>query len=72
MSYWQLVLDVNAELTIYDEKDGAVLYQHINTDHQQLRLIGYYGNYITSSPEGGSGLHITIDGRALFLLITDR
>ena len=72
VSYWQLVFDVDAELTVYDEQDGAVLYHHSNTDHQQLRLIGYYGQYIPTVPEGGSGLHITIDGKTLFLLITDR
>jgi hypothetical protein len=72
VSYWQLVLDSSATIEIYDQKDGTLLYEHIDSDHQQMRIIGYYGIYIPSESETDSPLNVELNGRAIALIITDR
>jgi hypothetical protein len=72
VSYWQLVLDSSSTIEIYDKQGGELLYEHSGSDHQQLRIIGYYGIYIPSESQNDSPIHIELEGKAIALMITNR
>jgi hypothetical protein len=65
VSYWHIIFKSDATVTIYDKKNGDVVWQ--NTGDQRLNILGYFGIYIPSSANDGS-LHITIEGRALLAM----
>jgi len=67
VSYWRIVLDESTELAIYDKQGGELLWQHDGSGHPQLRIIGYFGDYIPTCPNENI-LHVELSGSALFVL----
>lgn len=66
VSYWRIVLDESSELAIYDRDGGDLLWEHDGSGNPQLRIIGFFGDYIPTSPDE-STLHVKISGSALFI-----
>jgi hypothetical protein len=72
VTYWQIVFDSAVKISIYDKKDGEIIWEHSDASHEQIRIIGYYGIYIPSRPDLEKPLHIDISGNALLVLRTAR
>jgi len=68
VSYWQLVFDSSSEIRIYSEENGELLWEHDGNGHPQIRILGYYGIYVPSNSDESS-LHVSINGKALLLLM---
>lgn len=46
--YWFLRFKETAEITIYDQKNGNILWQHNGVGEQQLRIVWFDGEYQTT------------------------
>ncbi len=60
--YWYLLLDETAEILVYTEENGELLWQHDGQGTPEIRLLWFTGSYIASSVEEDR-LHIDIDGQ---------
>ena len=67
VSYWRIVFDESSFITIYSDKDGEVLWEHDGIGHPQLRIIGFFGDYIPTRTED-TNLHVEMHGKILFTL----
>ena len=72
MTYWQIVFDSSVEMSIFDKEGGQLLWEHSDSSHEQIRIIGYYGIYISSNPDEGKPLYIDMSGNALVVFRTAR
>lgn len=72
MTYWQIVFDSSAEITIYDKEGGQLLWEQSGEFHQQVRIIGYYGAYVPSQREEENPLYIELSGHAFLVFRTPR
>jgi hypothetical protein len=65
VSYWHILFDKTADIALYSEENGDLLWQNPGEDHTQMRIIGFFGTYI---PENDNGeFHAVIEGRALIV-----
>ena len=65
VSYWQILFDKTAEIAIYSEKNGYLLWENTGEFHTQMRIIGYFGTYIPSDNDGE--FYTIIKGNALIV-----
>ena len=65
VSYWQILFDKTADISIYTEENGDLLWQNTGEDHTQMRIIGFFGTYIPNNNNGE--FHAIIEGRALIV-----
>jgi hypothetical protein len=64
VSFWRIVFDPDAEITIYSEDNDEILWDHQEQEKPQLILVGYSGIYSNDGSEDDS-LHVSINGKAL-------
>ena len=64
VSFWRIIFQSNAEVTIFTEQNGEVLWEHQGEKEVQLIILGYVGIYNPESSDDGP-LHVTISGTAL-------
>lgn len=60
--YWYILLDATAEISIYTEKNGELLWQYDGSGEPVIRILIFKGNYISTLMEEGR-LKIDIDGQ---------
>ncbi len=60
--YWYLLFDETAEISIYTEKNGELLWQHDGQGTPEMRILFFSGTYISSSG-GEDRLQVDISGQ---------
>lgn len=60
--YWYLLLDETAEISVYTEENGDLLWQHDGQGTPEIRILWFTGSYIASGVEEDR-LHIDMDGQ---------
>jgi len=60
--YWYILLDQNAEISIYTQENGELIWQHDGIGEPVLRMLRFSGNYVPTLTEEGR-LNIDIDGQ---------
>ena len=65
VSYWQILFDKTADISIYNEENGDLLWQNLGEYHTQMRIIGFFGTYIPDNDNGD--FNVIIQGRALII-----
>lgn len=68
--YWYLLIDETAQISIYTQKNGELLWQHDGQGTIELRLIRFSGTY-TNSDNPDNRLIIDIDGQIKSILIRE-
>ena len=61
--FWLMIFEPDAEVTVYTEENGEVLWQNQGQGYPQLMIYRYDGIYIPSKPDGDT-FQISIDGNA--------
>jgi len=67
VSYWMLVFNFDSKVRIYSEEDGDLLWEHQGSEYPQLKIFGFYGNYIPSTNDNYA-FQVELDGNALIVL----
>lgn len=60
--YWYLLLDETAEISIYTEKNGELLWHHDGQGTPEMRILLFSGTYVSSSG-GEDRLQVDINGQ---------
>jgi hypothetical protein len=60
--YWYILLDETAEISIYTNENGELLWQHDGQGTPELRIIRFSGTYISTLAEGNR-LNIDVNGQ---------
>jgi len=68
--YWYILFDETSEISIYNEKNGELLWQHDGNGEPIIRMLRFSGDYITSLTEEGR-LKIDISGQIRTIWINE-
>ena len=66
--YWYLLIDETAEISIYTEENGELLWQHDGQGTPEMRILLFSGSYI-SSLAGKDRLQVDINGQTKVIWI---
>ena len=64
---WMLVFNYDSDVKIYNRENGDLLWNHQGTEYPQLKIFGFYGDYIPSSGDDDS-FRVSLSGRAFIVL----
>jgi hypothetical protein len=67
VSYWMLVFKFDSKIKIYSEENGELLWDHHGSDYPQLKIFGFYGNYIPTTNDNDA-FQVSLKGNALMIL----
>ena len=64
---WMLVFNYDSDVKIYNRENGDLLWNHQGTEYPQLKIFGFYGDYIPISGDDDS-FRVSLSGRAFIVL----
>ena len=67
VSYWMLVFKYDSKVKIYSEENGELLWDHHGLEYPQLKIFGFYGNYIPST-NNNDAFEVSLSGNAMIVL----
>ena len=67
VSYWMLVFKFDSIVKIYSEENGDLLWENYGSNYLQLKIFGFYGNYIPSNNDENS-FQVLLSGKAFIVL----
>jgi hypothetical protein len=67
--FWHLELQPNAEITIYTEENGEILYQY--QGERQIRILRFRGIYIPTREDIDGPLNVDISGKVSIIITKD-
>ncbi len=67
VSYWMLVFKFDSIVKIYSEENGDLLWENYGSNYPQLKIFGFYGNYIPSNNDENS-FQVLLSGKAFIVL----
>jgi hypothetical protein len=68
--YWYLYLDESAEISIYSEENGDLLWQHDSEGEPVLRILLFSGKYVSATTEE-ERLQVDINGKIRGICINE-
>jgi len=67
VSYWMLVFKFDSKVKIYNEENGDLLWEHQGSEYPQLKIFGFYGDYIPSTNDQDV-FQVSLNGNAFMVL----
>ena len=64
---WMLVFKHDSDIRIYNREDGDLLWNHQGSEYPQLKIFGFFGDYIPSSGDDDS-FSVSLSGKAFIVL----